>query len=101
MVFKSLQKKKDTDKKHTFNCYAKRAPGEFLAHSNTGVLLQFRMANGYLYDVGTNSQQWLSVNNALFNKNKKRFPLPSTQDPDSETLKSPPIPPMLSYRDAW
>lgn len=87
MVFKSLQKKKkkkDTDKKHTFNCYAKRPPGEFLAHSNTGVLLQFRMANGYLYDVGTNSQQWLSVNNALFNKNKKRFPFPSAQDPDSE-----------------
>lgn len=53
-------------------------------HSNTGVLLQFRMANGYLYDVGTNSQQWLSVNNALFNKNKKRFPFPSAQDPDSE-----------------
>lgn len=59
-----------TDKYHTFNCYVERPPGEYLTHSNTGVLLQFRIVNGYLYDVGTNSQQWLSVTNALFNKIK-------------------------------
>lgn len=60
-------------------------------HSYTGVLLQFRMVNGYLYDVGTNSQQWLSVNNALFNKDKKNM-FPSficdnnTEDPTDAVL---------------
>lgn len=63
-------------------------------HSNTGVLLQFRMVNGYLYDVGTNSQQWLSVNNALFNKNKKCFPL-------SSVIATQKIPPMPFYRNAY
>lgn len=63
-------------------------------HSNTGVLLQFRMVNGYLYDVGTNSQQWLSVNNALLNKNKKCFPL-------SPVIATQKIPPMPFYRNAY
>lgn len=72
----------------------KRPPGEFLVHSNTGVLLQFRMVNGYLYDVGTNSQQWLSVNNALLNKNKKCFPL-------SPVIATQKIPPMPFYRNTY
>ena len=63
-------------------------------HSNTGVPLQFRMVNGYLYDVGTNSQQWLSVNNALLNKNKKCFPL-------SPVIATQKIPPMPFYRNTY
>lgn len=53
------------------------------------------MVNGYLYDVGSNSQQWLFVNNALFNKNRN---VSLSRNPDNNTFK---IPLMLPYREAY
>lgn len=47
-----------------------KSPQERISRIATPEFPLFRIVNGYLYGVESNSQQWLFVNNALFNKNK-------------------------------
>lgn len=55
-----------------------KSPQERILHIATLEFPLFRMVNGYLYDMGSNNQQWLAVNNVPSNKNKNVSPLSPT-----------------------